>query len=77
MPYEIDVLLEFYKRRLELGSHLSSLDRFTLDKNIGRTPLEQLIEGIRCETGILYDQGAHFTHTNVLLYGQPTKPEVS
>lgn len=77
MPYEAEVLLEFYRQRERSGSPLSELDRLTLEKNINRTPLNCLVDTVRSETGIPYDQVAHFTHTNALLYGRPTNPERS
>lgn len=73
MPYEIDVLQEFYKERKAMGSPVSVFDRLTLEKNINGSPITALTSQIRMETSIPYDQVVHFTHTNALLYGQPTR----
>ncbi len=75
MPYEIDALRQFYQQRIEGGSHLSALDNETLEKNIKGNPLIPMIASIRQETGVPYDQVTHFTHTNALLFGQPTNPQ--
>ncbi len=74
MPYEIEALQEFYDKRIGSKSPLSELDRMTLEKNISRTSIDNLVATVRSETGVPYDHVAHFTHTNALLFGQPTRP---
>ncbi|MDO8269194.1 MAG: hypothetical protein Q7T54_00810 [Candidatus Levybacteria bacterium] len=73
MAYESDVLFEFYRLRKEMGSPVSAFDRLTLEKNVNGSPIESLINQVRMVTSIPYDQVVHFTHTNALLYGQPTR----
>ena len=73
MPYEIEVLGKFYQERINQGSPLSALDRLTLEKNVKGTSLDSLVSRVRRDTGVPYDQVAHFTHTNALLFRQPTR----
>lgn len=74
MPYEADVLQEFYRQRIRNANPLSSLDQLTLNKNISRSPLSSLISHVRAQSGIPYDEVTHYSHTNALLYGVPTRP---
>ena len=73
-PYEARILESFYDKRLTDGSPLTVLDRMTLNKNISGSPLPQLVQEVRVVSGVPYDGVVHFTHTNALLYGQPTRP---
>jgi len=73
-PYEVELFERFYEERVASGSSPSPLDTLTIAKNLGKLPIADFVATVRSESSVPFDKVVHFTHTNALLYGQPTNP---
>lgn len=74
-PYEVGALQAFYQRREALGNPLTPLDKWVLAARAAGSREQRVVDQIRQLARIDVDGSALETHRNVLLYGQPTRPQ--
>ena len=72
LPYELDLLRNFYLRQHQLGDPLTPLDREALASAANRKPTRVELSGmVRAHVGVEYDESCVTTHRHLLVTGSP------